>query len=154
MEELTKTEIISLLSNIDRDGISNVIAYLLYSDYFTAHCHHHHRFKGGLAEHSLGVYWEMRAAAPLLPDDSCRIVALLHDLCTTHHEGYDDIAPHRHGLRSLEMLDVLGLELLEEERLAISRHMHHVPLSEQNDHTALWHYLHLCDRKSAHQAYS
>ena len=64
----TKTEIISLLSDINREGISNVIAYLDKSDYFTAHCYHHHRYDGGLAEHSLGVYHEMRALAPELPD--------------------------------------------------------------------------------------
>ena len=109
MEELTKTGIISLLSQVNREGMGNVIAYLFESNYFTAHCHHHHRYKGGLAEHSLGVYWEMRALAPLLPDESCRIVALLHDLCTTRLEGYDDIARHLHGQRSLALLDVLGL---------------------------------------------
>lgn len=149
MEELTKTGIISLLSQVNREGMGNVIAYLFESNYFTAHCHHHHRYKGGLAEHSLGVYWEMRALAPLLPDESCRIVALLHDLCTTRLEGYDDIARHLHGQRSLALLDVLGLELHEDERLAICRHMHHVPLSEQSELTELWHYLHFCDRRNA-----
>ena len=41
----SKTEIISLLSDVNRDGIGNVIAYLNQSDYFTAHCHHHHRYE-------------------------------------------------------------------------------------------------------------
>ena len=77
----SKSQIISLLSDINREGIGNVIAYLEHSDYFSTHPYHHHRFEGGLAEHSLGVYWEMRAFAPDLPDESCRIVALFHDLC-------------------------------------------------------------------------
>lgn len=149
MEELTKTSILSLLSQVDRKGMDNVISYLLHSDYFTAHCHHHHRFKGGLAEHSLGVYWAMRAFAPYLLDESCRIVALFHDLCTTHHKDYDAIGNHRHGQRSVDLLDVLEFELHEDERLAISRHMHHVPSSELNAGTMLWHFLHLCDSRSA-----
>lgn len=145
----TKTEIISLLSDINREGISNVIAYLDKSDYFTAHCYHHHRYDGGLAEHSLGVYHEMRALAPELPDESCRIVALFHDICTSHMPGYDTVAHHHHGQRSVDLLDVLGLELHDDERLAISRHMHHVPAKEPNTYTQLWHTLYVCDKMSA-----
>lgn len=145
----TKTEIISLLSDINREGISNVIAYLDKSDYFTAHCYHHHRYDGGLAEHSLGVYYEMRALAPELPDESCRIVALFHDICTSHMPGYDAVAHHHHGQRSVDLLDVLGLELHDDERLAISRHMHHVPAKEPNTYTQLWHTLYVCDKMSA-----
>ena len=146
-----KTEIISLLSDINREGISNVIAYLDKSDYFTAHCYHHHRYDGGLAEHSLGVYHEMRALAPELPDESCRIVALFHDICTSHLPGYDAVAHHHHGQRSVDLLEVLGLELHDDERLAISHHMHHVPSAEQSERTKLWNYLHLCDRNNARE---
>lgn len=149
---LSKTEIISLLSDVNRDGMGNVIAYLEHSDYFTARCHHHHRFKGGLAEHSLGVYWTMRAFAPDLPDESCRIVALFHDLCTSRLEGYDAIGYHHHGQRSVELLDALGFDLHDDERLAISRHMHHVPSSERSSETELWYYLHLSDRKNANES--
>ncbi len=145
----TKTEIISLLSDINREGISNVIAYLDKSDYFTAHCYHHHRYDGGLAEHSLGVYHEMRALAPELPDESCRIVALFHDICTSHMPDYDAVAHHHHGQRSVDLLDVLGLELHDDERLAISHHMHHVPAKEPNTYTQLWHTLYVCDKMSA-----
>jgi len=145
----SKAEVISLLSDVPRRGMDNVIAYLENSDYFTTHCHHHHRYVGGLADHSLGVYREMRKMAPDLPDDSCRVVALFHDLCTTKLEGYDEVGYHHHGQRSVDLLDVLGLELLDEERLAISRHMHHVPVSAYGDATKLWHFLHLCDRSNA-----
>lgn len=144
-----KTIIISLLSDINREGISNVIAYLHQSDYFTAHCHHHHRYVGGLAEHSFGVYQEMRVLAPELSDESCRIVALFHDLCTSHHLDYDDVGYHRHGQRSADLLNVLGFELHDDERLAIIRHMHHVPSFELSESTMLWYYLHLCDNNNA-----
>lgn len=147
----SKTEIVSLLSDVNRAGMGNVIAYLEHSDYFSAHCHHHHRYQGGLADHSLGVYREMRKMAPHLPDESCRIVALFHDLCTSHLDGYDAIGRGHHGQRSVELLETLGFELRDDERLAIGRHMHHVPSSELSKETELWHYLHLCDRKSAHK---
>lgn len=144
-----KTEIISLLSDVNREGISSVISYLHHSSYFTDHCHHHHRYEGGLAEHSLDVYYRMREMAPELNDVSCRIVALLHDLCTSHLDGYNEVGHHHHGQRSVELLDTLGLELYEDERLAISKHMHHVPTEELNEHTLLWNCLHQCDSMSA-----
>ena len=147
----TKAEIISLLSDVNRDGISNVIAYLTNSNYFTARCYHHHRYTGGLADHCLSVYHEMRAMAPELSDESCRIAALFHDLCTSHLEGYDEVSRRRHGQRSVDILDVLGLELHEEERIAIANHMHHVPSSELNETTKLWQVLHTCDSKNANE---
>lgn len=147
----SKSEIISLLSDINREGMSNVIAYLDKSDYFIAHCHHHHRYEGGLADHSLDVYRKMRNLIPDLPDDSCRIVALLHDLCTSHLEGYDAIGHHHHGQRSVDILDALGFDLHDDERLAISRHMHHVPEAYNQENTKLWFCLHLCDRMSAEE---
>ena len=145
----SKTHIISLLSDINRHGIGNVVIYLLQSDYFTAYCHHHHRYEGGLADHSLDVYQRMRELAPELFDESCRIVALLHDICTSRHEKYDNISHHHHGQRSVDLLDALGFDLHQEERLAISCHMHHVPQDELSEDTMLWHVLHLCDKQSA-----
>ena len=145
----TRQKIISLLCDVDRKGMSHVIAYLEESDYFTAHCHHHHRHKGGLADHSLDVYYRMREMTPELPEESCKITALLHDLCTTHMEGYDNIENHRHGKRSVELLKTLGFELTEDEWVAISRHMHHVPAKELNTYTQLWHTLYVCDKMSA-----
>ena len=91
----------------------------------------------------------MRAFAPYLPDESCRIVALLHDLCTTHLEGYDAIGYRHHGQRSVDLLDALGFDLHDEERQAICKHMHHVPPSDLNSETELWHFLHFCDHRNA-----
>lgn len=91
------------------------------------------------------------SAAPELSEESCRIVALLHDLCTTHLEGYNEVERHHHGMRSVELLKALGFELTEDEWVAISRHMHHVPSDELSEETKLWYYLHLCDKGSARQ---
>ncbi len=145
----SKDKIIALLSDVNRKGIDKVIVYLLQSNYFTAHCHHHHRYEGGLADHSLSVYYEMRIVAPELSDESCRIVALLHDICTSHHDEYDYIAQHHHGVRSIDLLETLGLELQADESLAIRNHMHKVPYAELSEETKLWHFLHLCDKRSA-----
>jgi hypothetical protein len=46
----------------------------------------------------------------------------------------------------------LGFDLHDDERLAISRHMHHVPPYELNEKTKLWHYLHFCDRRNASES--
>lgn len=146
---ISKTEIISLLSDVNREGISSVISYLHHSSYFTDHCYHHHRYEGGLADHSLDVYYRMREMDSELNDESCRIVALLHDLCTSHLPGYNEVGHHHHGQRSVELLDTLGMELHEDERLAISRHMHHVPKDEFSEQTRLWDCLHRCDTMSA-----
>ena len=154
MNASTKSEVISLLSDVNREGINSVISYLHHSDYFAARCYHHHRYEGGLADHSLDVYHRMREMAPDLPDESCRIVALFHDICTSRLFGYDAVSHRRHGQRSLDLLDTLGMKLREEERIAISRHMHHVPSAELNERTALWDCLHECDKRSASHHHS
>lgn len=75
-----KEEILSLLKEVDCPGIDKVIWYLNDSTYFRARCGSHHQFSGGLAVHSLGVYKEMKKLNLSLPEDSMRIVALLHDI--------------------------------------------------------------------------
>ena len=71
----TKEDILALLQGINRPGIDNVIKYLKESSYFTARCHSHHQFRGGLAVHSLGVYNEFEKLNTGLPEDSIRIVS-------------------------------------------------------------------------------
>ena len=148
-----KEQIISLFSEIDRPGKDRVLTYLCQSTYFTTPCHSHHRFRGGLAMHSLGVYREMKAMNTGLPDESIRIVALLHDLCTSHHTAYDHIGRHHHGGRSVALLDQLGFPLTEKERLAIGSHLHQVRWKEAghpfNKKAQLWNYLHMCDHLNA-----
>ena len=53
-----KDTIVSLLRSVKRKGIEAVIRYLEDSGFFTApsSINRHHNWKGGLAEHCLGVY--------------------------------------------------------------------------------------------------
>lgn len=148
-----KEQIITLFGEIGRPGTDRVLTYLCESTYFTARCNSHHRFRGGLAMHSLGVYREMKAMNTGFPDESIRIVSFLHDLCTSHHPAYDHIGRHHHCARSVAIIDELGFPLTEEERLAIGKHLHPVRWKEKghpfNKEAQLWNYLYKCDHLNA-----
>ena len=149
----TKNEILSLLKGVNRPGMDKVIWYLENSTYFTARCSSHHQFSGGLAVHSLGVYKEMKKLNPSIPEDSIRVVALLHDICKAHHPAYDHIGKWHHGARSVQLLDVLGLKFNTDEYYAIEKHMHrihHIPSTKTYDsRDMLRHYIHQCDHRDA-----
>ena len=149
----TRAEIISLLKGTKRNGMDAVCRYLDESDFFTERCNSHHRFIGGLAVHSLGVYREFKKLNPSLPDDSIRIVSLLHDICKSHHPHYNYIGRGHHGLRSVLLLEELGLELKPEERHAIAKHMHDIrqlpPTGTYATKEMLQHYVHRCDHRDA-----
>lgn len=93
-----REEIIALLRSTERDGIERLITYLDKHDYFTAPAStkYHLACRGGLAQHSLNVYynmmrlyygdeWRTLKEYPTRDQevdlDSIIIVALLHDLC-------------------------------------------------------------------------
>ena len=97
MEE-NKAEIIALLEGTGREGIDKLIAYLSKHDYFTAPAstQYHLSVNGGLAQHSLNVYYNMMELyygadwrslteyaqrGEEVEHDSIVITALLHDLC-------------------------------------------------------------------------
>ena len=97
MEE-NKAEIIALLELTGRDGIDKLINYLSKHDYFTAPAstQYHLSVAGGLAQHSLHVYYNMMelyfgadwrtlteytTRDGAIEHDSIIIAALLHDLC-------------------------------------------------------------------------
>lgn len=86
-------EFISLLSQIQREGanIEKLITKLEHSDFFIApaSAKYHSAFPGGLAEHCLNVYYNLKHLVkykePLIgentiSEDSIIITALLHDL--------------------------------------------------------------------------
>lgn len=81
-----KGKIVSLLKETGRTGIINLIDYMEEGGFFTAPCSgaHHLSREGGLAEHSLNVYYGMleldKALGSELPADSIIICGLLHDL--------------------------------------------------------------------------
>jgi 23S rRNA maturation-related 3'-5' exoribonuclease YhaM len=116
-----KDAIVSLLRSTNRKGIEAVIQYLEDSGFFTApsSINGHHNWKGGLAEHCLGVYQIACAHAGDMPKDSIIIAGLLHDICKASRLFYDangDIQIHHtyikgHGYRSVKLLERCGLLL-------------------------------------------
>jgi len=149
----SKDEILALLQGINRPGVDNVIKYLLESTYFTARCHSHHQFVGGLAVHSLGVYKEFEQLNSGLPEDSIRIVSLLHDVCKAHHPKYDHIGKGHHGFRSVKLLSSLGFKFNIGEYYAIEKHMHRIKHTPADGiygiRDMIRHYLHQADHCDA-----
>ena len=149
----TREEILTLLREVKRPGMDKVIWYLENSDFFRARCNSHHKFRGGLAVHSLGVFNEFKKLDTKLPEDSIRIVSFLHDICKAHLHGYNHIGKGHHGLRSVMLLDALGLKFETGEYYAIEKHSYRisvVPKSNTYDQRdMLRHYLHQCDHRDA-----
>lgn len=86
-----KERFISLLSSVNREGISELIDYLEKGDFFyaPASTKYHGNFEGGLCEHSLKVYdliceldsiYYNQVKGAEIDNDSLIIVSLLHDL--------------------------------------------------------------------------
>ena len=161
-----KKEISLLLLSTKRKGIENVIQYLESSGYYDApsSINRHHNWRGGLAQHCLGVYLTAKEHAEGLPEDSLIIAGLLHDICKARKLYYDEngIIHHRHthihghGYRSIKILEECGLELTEEERLAIRWHMggHHAKNEEVEEvkkarNMKLWQVIHYADHWDA-----
>lgn len=82
-----KTETLEILSNVDREGMVDLIEFLLKSDYFTAPAStkFHDSSVGGLSRHSLLVYnlfkQKMQMFDSEFSEDSIAICGLLHDIC-------------------------------------------------------------------------
>lgn len=164
--ERNKLTIIDLLQSTNREGIENVLQYLEDSGFYVVPSskHRHHNWKGGLAQHCLGVYLTAKEHGEGLPGDSLIIAGLLHDICKARKLYYDEngIIHHRHthihghGYRSIKILEECGLELTEEERLAIRWHMggHHAKNEEVGDvkkarNMKLWQVIHHADHWDA-----
>jgi len=120
----TRERIIALLGSVDRPGIGNIIRFLEESTFFTVQCFRHHRYDGGLADHSLEVYDSMCRSCSGMPQDSIVVTSLLHDICKARRADCDWI--HGHGRRSVRIIsDICGMRLTDEEYKAIKLHMHH-----------------------------
>ncbi len=82
-----KQQIISILTSTKRPGIENLITYLEQTDFFTAPAStkFHGSYDGGLAEHSLHVWYILTEKNKYyslgLSADTIALTALLHDLC-------------------------------------------------------------------------
>ena len=119
-----RKRILKLLYSVKREGIKDVIDFLFTTNFFYANGgHRHHRYVGGLAEHSLGVYDAAAAANKNCSIDSIIICSLFHDLCKINTQ-FGKTVKNGHGRRSLSILeDHLGFKLTPEERRAIRFHM-------------------------------
>jgi 23S rRNA maturation-related 3'-5' exoribonuclease YhaM len=164
--EYNRIEIKSLLLETKRKGIDNVIQYLEESGFYEAPSSvcRHHNWKGGLAEHCLGVYKIASDLNDGLPHDSIVIAGILHDICKASKLYYDadgNIQRRHthlkgHGRCSVKLLEKCGLLLTEDERLAIRWHMggHHASLEERNEvelarNNPLWILIHKADKLDA-----
>ena len=123
----------TLLASTHRQGIGRVIQYLNKVGFFEApsSLHGHHNWRGGLAQHSLGVYyWAVRKNGGKT-ENAIVIAALLHDICKgkpfyIDHNGRPaqrEVHYKGHGKRSIFLLRQQGLQLSPQERRAIRWHM-------------------------------
>lgn len=157
-----KQQFLDLLLSTKRKGVEMVVSELEASGFFEslASRTEHLAYDGGLVEHSLNVYRvatriaaDMRALCPGLqvPEESIIITSLLHDLCkaTRYHHSREVIQedgtikktyfkdfghfPIGHGEKSVIQLLRWGLELTEDEMLAVRYHMGPWQLSMTNE---------------------
>jgi hypothetical protein len=145
-----KTKAIQLIKSINRPGVEELLAWLEQSDFYTAPAStkYHGNWTGGLLDHSLGVYNELKRLYDVYPEieateESLILVALFHDLCKVNlytpekrfrkdengnWESYDTWTFNEklhfggHGSKSLFILQNF-IKLTAEEAVAINCHM-------------------------------
>lgn len=83
-----KERFVSLCENIHREGKEDLMAWLEKSDFFSAPAstRFHGSYAGGLLEHSLNVYNELKRLLQVYPEvqaneETICIISLFHDLC-------------------------------------------------------------------------
>ena len=151
--QLKKDEFIRIYNeNIKRKGADKLLEYLLSeeSDFFTAPAstRYHGAYEGGLLEHSLNVYYCLKAYLARervrevyhmdYPEESIAVCALLHDICKMNFYTVDyrnsknaagqwekvpyykieDRLPYGHGEKSVFMIQFF-MPLRKEEAMAI-----------------------------------
>ena len=145
-----KEEFLKILRTVKREGIEDLIKFIESTDFFTAPAstRFHGNYAGGLVEHSMKVYeilQEKVKNAPIkldVPEDTLKIVPLLHDLCKANYYKIDyrnaknalgvwekvpyytieDTIPYGHGEKSVMMITEY-MKLTPEEKYAIRWHM-------------------------------
>ncbi|MDR1364878.1 MAG: hydrolase [Oscillospiraceae bacterium] len=133
--------------NISREGSSDIIDWLIKTDFFTApaSAKYHCAKTSGLVEHSVCVYEVMRSKHFKDGDseETFAICALLHDVCKTNFYtvksrnvkndvtgvwqklpfyAIDDVFPYGHGEKSVFLIERF-MRLTIEEAMAIRWHM-------------------------------
>ena len=126
-DELLKQrdEILKLLRSTKRSGIENVIKFLDKSKYFFSWgSYKHHKYIGGLAEHSLEVCKIALEENKGCDINSVIIASLFHDICKVYYEFPEEKNYYGHGSKSVQILeDYLNFKLTDEEWRAIRFHM-------------------------------
>ena len=164
-----RDRIIRLLQSTKRRGMDEVVKYLDDNGFFVvpSSLNRHHNWRGGLAQHALGVYDRLEKTGGELPEESRIITSLLHDICKARLYYYDnegnlcqrdpsELHISGHGARSVRLLENCGLELTEEEKGAIRWHMggYNLDKSElrdffRNKNNELWRLHYNADRYDA-----
>lgn len=129
--------VIDMLNIVDRDGISDIIDYLKYTDYFTAPAstRYHRSYTGGLCAHSINVtkmFAERNElTGQMISDDSVVICGILHDLCKVgyyykNNDYFCNVKGHpaerSHARLSIEIIENF-IELKPAEKEIILYHM-------------------------------
>jgi predicted HD phosphohydrolase len=152
-----REEIISLLRSTNRDGIEKLIKFLDKSSYFFCWgSYRHHKYKGGLAEHSLQVCKiALDESSENCDRNSIIIASLLHDICKVMYEFPPERGYYGHGSKSVQIIcDYLNFKLTDEEWRAIRFHMgskaylNNEELVEEYtkaQNEELWHLVHTSD---------
>ena len=159
-----KQAIIDRLRATKRENIETEIDKMEKHGFFSYHCHRHHHYDGGLADHAWLTYQiaqrldaERCASNPnaqKLNEDSIAICTLLHDFCDC--SGMRDLFSRgKHGIRSAVMLLELGFHLSPDEYLAIRFHMslkdkESHPIYDDAKKSQLRYIVHKADGISAH----
>ncbi len=145
-----KEEFIKLLKETNREGMDKLLEFLEKSDFYKAPAstRFHGSKENGLLEHSMKVYeiLEQKVKTSVVsidvPEESIRIIGLLHDICKTNYYKVDyrnaknslgvwekvpyfaveDTIPYGHGEKSVMMLTEY-IKLTNEEKYAIRWHM-------------------------------
>jgi len=146
MKNELKDKIISELAKTNKQGMGSVIDWLSNSDYFRAPAStmFHNNTTGGLAKHSWNVYNHIQKLNEFSLHkkynwDTLAVVALLHDVCKVNMYApnilksgsrsdnkpwvKNDKLPIGHGEKSVVLLLRQGLELSDDEIMAIRFHM-------------------------------
>lgn len=148
-----REEIVKLLKTTGRKDIDKLIKFLDKSNFFYSYgSYRHHKYVGGLAEHSLGVCKIALEENKSCERNSIIISALLHDICKVRYDFPKIYSGH--GSKSISIIeDYVGFELTGEERRAIRFHMgksRHLSASEIEEFNKaqteeLWYLIHTSD---------
>lgn len=136
--------------HIHREGSEDLLRYIRSTDFYTAPAstRFHGSYAGGLVEHSIDVYNELKRILAAYPDvkaseETIAIVSLLHDLCKAefyktefrnakdesgtwvkvpYYSVDEQFAYGGHGDKSVYLI-MKHMKLTDEEAVAIRNHM-------------------------------